>query len=174
VALGARRCGGTGGAGGLREAEPNVRGHLDLLPTPSITATQSVSLPSPTPGERAGVVKVSVPDVTNQPVANARQHLRAKGFKINVRQRFDLPALTYRQGVVVQQEPDFGDYRLGQRVTLFVQPACTPGYSPCLSPAFDYDCAGGTGDGPRYVYGIVRVTGFDPYGLDGDNNGYGC
>jgi hypothetical protein len=51
---------------------------------------------------------------------------------------------------------------------------CTPGYSPCLPPASDYDCAGGIGDGPEYVSGPVTVTGSDPYGLDHDNNGVGC
>jgi hypothetical protein len=54
------------------------------------------------------------------------------------------------------------------------QSACTPGYSRCLKPASDYDCAGGTGDGPRYVQGPIRVTGSDPYGLDADGNGVGC
>ncbi|MFN2524786.1 MAG: thermonuclease family protein [Actinomycetota bacterium] len=56
------------------------------------------------------------------------------------------------------------------------QPAetsCTPGYDPCLPPASDYDCAGGSGDGPEYT-GRVRVTGDDPYGLDSDGDGYGC
>jgi micrococcal nuclease len=51
--------------------------------------------------------------------------------------------------------------------------SCTPGYSPCLPPASDYDCAGGSGNGPRYT-GFVRVTGSDPYGLDADNDGAGC
>ncbi len=51
---------------------------------------------------------------------------------------------------------------------------CTPGYSPCLPPASDYDCAGGSGNGPEYVYGTVRVTGSDPYGPDADGDGYGC
>jgi cell division protein FtsB len=50
---------------------------------------------------------------------------------------------------------------------------CTPGYSPCLPPASDYDCAGGTGDGPKYT-GYVTVTGSDPYGLDSDSDGAGC
>lgn len=50
---------------------------------------------------------------------------------------------------------------------------CTPGYSPCLPPASDYDCAGGSGDGPEYT-GYVSVTGSDPYGLDSDNDGAGC
>jgi resuscitation-promoting factor RpfB len=38
----------------------------------------------------------------------------------------------------------------------------------------DYDCAGGTGDGPSYVDGPVEVSGADPYDLDRDNNGIGC
>ena len=36
-------------------------------------------------------------------------------------------------------------------------PNCTPGYSPCLTPASDYDCAGGSGNGPGYT-GLVYVT----------------
>lgn len=51
---------------------------------------------------------------------------------------------------------------------------CTKGYKPCLHPASDYDCAGGSGDGPKYVYGTVKVTGSDPYRLDADNDGTGC
>jgi hypothetical protein len=35
------------------------------------------------------------------------------------------------------------------------------------------DCAGGSGNGPRYV-GFVSVSGSDPYGLDADGDGYGC
>jgi hypothetical protein len=50
---------------------------------------------------------------------------------------------------------------------------CTPGYSPCLPPASDYDCAGGGGDGPKYT-GRVQVTGSDPYGLDSNGDGVGC
>jgi hypothetical protein len=50
---------------------------------------------------------------------------------------------------------------------------CTPGYSPCLPPASDYDCSGGSGDGPEYT-GYVTVTGSDPYGLDADGDGAGC
>jgi flagellar hook assembly protein FlgD len=56
--------------------------------------------------------------------------------------------------------------------------SCTPGYSPCLvnHGGADYDCAGGSGNGPYYTQpGVVyRVTGSDRYGLDADNDGYGC
>ena len=50
---------------------------------------------------------------------------------------------------------------------------CTPGYSPCLPPASDYDCRGGSGNGPKYT-GPVRVTGSDPYDLDRDGDGKAC
>jgi hypothetical protein len=52
---------------------------------------------------------------------------------------------------------------------------CDPNYSgACLSPtASDYDCAGGSGDGPEYT-GTVTVVGEDHYGLDSDGDGVGC
>jgi endonuclease YncB( thermonuclease family) len=48
------------------------------------------------------------------------------------------------------------------------------GYDPCLPPGPDVDCAGGSGNGPRYVSGPVYVRGDDPYGLDGDGDGVAC
>ncbi|GAB2476912.1 hypothetical protein [Jatrophihabitans fulvus] len=53
---------------------------------------------------------------------------------------------------------------------------CTPGYSPCIAPGPDVDCAGGNGDGPRFVEGpvLVSASGQDPYRLDPDRNGLGC
>lgn len=51
---------------------------------------------------------------------------------------------------------------------------CTPGYSPCIPPGPDIDCAGGSGNGPRYVTGPVKVTGSDPYDLDANGDGLGC
>lgn len=51
---------------------------------------------------------------------------------------------------------------------------CHPSYSGCLRVgAGDYDCAGGSGNGPNYT-GKVRVTGSDPFDLDRDNDGWGC
>ena len=38
----------------------------------------------------------------------------------------------------------------------------------------DYDCAGGTGNGPNFVNYQVRVVGPDEFSLDGDNDGIGC
>lgn len=53
--------------------------------------------------------------------------------------------------------------------------SCDPNYSgACLNPsASDYDCEGGSGDGPYYT-GTVAVVGEDHYGLDANGNGVGC
>lgn len=53
--------------------------------------------------------------------------------------------------------------------------SCDPNYTgACLDPnASDYDCAGGSGDGPKYT-GTVTVVGDDHYGLDRDGDGIAC
>lgn len=51
---------------------------------------------------------------------------------------------------------------------------CHPSYSGCLKPdAGDYDCTGGSGNGPNYT-GKVRVIGYDEFDLDRDEDGWGC
>src|SRR4030095_6995759 len=53
---------------------------------------------------------------------------------------------------------------------------CDPSYPDvCLDPAVeDYDCAGGTGNGPEYVEGPIRVRLPDPFDLDREGDGWGC
>lgn len=53
---------------------------------------------------------------------------------------------------------------------------CHPSYQgACLDPSVsDYDCAGGSGNGPGYVRGPIRVVGPDDYGLDRDGDGIAC
>ncbi|MEV4760093.1 G5 domain-containing protein [Micromonospora sp. NPDC049559] len=52
---------------------------------------------------------------------------------------------------------------------------CDPNYSgACVPIASDVDCAGGSGNGPAYVQGPVRVVGSDIYDLDRDGDGIGC
>jgi hypothetical protein len=53
---------------------------------------------------------------------------------------------------------------------------CDPAYPDvCLHDGIgDYDCAGGTGNGPNYVRGPIRVRPPDPFGLDRDGDGVGC
>jgi hypothetical protein len=45
----------------------------------------------------------------------------------------------------------------------------------CLDPnAEDDDCAGGSGNGPRFVEGPTRVRPPDPFDLDREGDGWGC
>jgi hypothetical protein len=50
--------------------------------------------------------------------------------------------------------------------------------APCLvyQGGADYDCYGGSGDGPYHTkLGVVyTVTASDPYGVDAGNDGKGC
>ena len=52
---------------------------------------------------------------------------------------------------------------------------CHPSYmGACLDPnASDYDCIGGSGNGPKYT-GTVYVIGPDVFDLDRDGDGVGC
>jgi hypothetical protein len=55
------------------------------------------------------------------------------------------------------------------------QSACDPNYADaCVPIASDVDCAGGSGNGPEYVNGPLRVVGTDIYGLDKDGDGIAC
>lgn len=51
---------------------------------------------------------------------------------------------------------------------------CDPNYSGCVPIASDVDCAGGSGNGPAYVSGPIRVIGNDIYDLDRDGDGIAC
>ena len=63
---------------------------------------------------------------------------------------------------------------LNRTETSAISPQCDPNYSGCVPIASDVDCAGGSGDGPAYVKGPVKVIGKDIYRLDRDGDGIGC
>ncbi len=125
-----------------------------------------------------------VPDLAGTKVRPAKQELRRAGFGVAVQLQESASAPS---GTVLFTIPAAGTrVRPGAQVTLVVakkppppppQPSsnCHPSYTgACLDPsASDYDCAGGSGDGPKYT-GFVRVVGYDEYGLDSDNDGLGC
>jgi hypothetical protein len=89
-----------------------------------------------------------------------RQHARARRLAAVRKEKRELAAAA---AAAAAPEPE-------------VQPTanCHPSYDPCLDRnASDYDCEGGSGDGPEYT-GFVTVTGSDDYGLDSDGDGTGC
>jgi hypothetical protein len=152
----------------------------------------TVVLTAPLPGssvELGGTVTLTVarplpkiPNVVGKTLANAKRALANAGFEVGM---VTQQTSSKRKGTVISQSPSGGTpARPGRTVSLVTakpppQPTsnCTPGYSPCLplGPS-DYDCSGGSGNGPAYTEpGVTyRVTGSDPYDLDSDNDGSGC
>jgi hypothetical protein len=147
-----------------------VRQGTELEPGSSVTLVVAAPLPR-------------VPSVVGKSEASAIRKLKNAGFKIK---RTTQTRTTGKDDVVLSQSPTAGTRAkpksLVRIVISNVQPRsdasgsrnCTPGYSPCLPRAYDYDCRGNGGNGPKYVDGPVRVTGSDPYDLDRDGNGVGC
>ena len=142
-------------------------------------------------------VTVEVPTLTGMTRAEAKQTLADHGLKATTR---DKSTDQYRAGTVISQAPEAGaEVAPSTTVSLVVaktpppppapapepppppdttpEPSCDPSYPDvCLDPAVeDYDCAGGSGNGPEYVEGPIRVRPPDPFDLDGnDNDGVGC
>jgi hypothetical protein len=125
-----------------------------------------------------------VPNVVGDHRHDAKRKLRRAGFDVRTTEEQTSSA---DPGTVIDQAPRGSSRaRPGATVTITVAvrpPApppeedednCAAGYSPCLPPASDYDCAGGSGDGPAYASGPIYVTGSDPYGLDSDGDGVAC
>jgi resuscitation-promoting factor RpfB len=123
-----------------------------------------------------------VPAVVGKAEASAIRSLKDAGFKVTTATQ---TRTTGQDGVVLSQSPLGGTRAKPKSIVRIVisnvqrspdagqSRNCTPGYSPCLPPASDYDCSR-SANGPKYVDGPVRVTGSDPYGLDDDGDGVGC
>ena len=145
-------------------------------PSPTLTESPEEEEEEPPPEEPD---LVTVPDVEGRRLTQARRDLRDAGLGVTLSKR----ASDETPGTVLSQRPISGiDVSPGRTIRLVVakpRPApvanCHPSYTgACLDPnASDYDCAGGSGDGPKYT-GTVTVVGPDEYGLDSDGDGVGC
>jgi beta-lactam-binding protein with PASTA domain len=140
------------------------------------------------PGSRVRLVLAAplprVPIVVGDSEGSAVDALKDAGFRVK---RTTRTRTSGQDGVVLRQSPSEGTRAKPNSVVRIVilnvvkperkppeSDNCTPGYTPCLPPASDYDCAGGSGNGPEYADGPVAVTGADPYELDADGDGVGC
>jgi hypothetical protein len=151
---------------------------------PAGLAAQPAAAPTTTP-------KVEVPRLVGMKLTSARQRLASHGLKLRVRYR---PTARFAAGTVISQSRRIGvGVARSSAITLVIAKAlpppptpqprpppttpsrsCHPSYEgACLDlTASDYDCAGGSGNGPKYVQGPVRVRPPDPFDLDAD--GLGC
>jgi len=172
-------------------------GNVERRPSPAQPATvlaqglrggKQVAWHSPVPLVLA-VAFPRLPATSGRSAAEASAALRNAGYRVRTVEK---TVSSGTNGVVLSQTPRGGrPVRPDTVVTLVVarvvQPLvttpppsssqgsnCTPGYSPCLPPASDYDCGGGSGNGPKYVYVVEHITGSDIYDLDADGDGLGC
>jgi hypothetical protein len=158
------------------------------LPTVATTlATTSTALP-------ATIAKVTVPRLVGLRLARAKESLADRGLTAKVTYR---STTRYSAGTVISQSRRAGAGVLPDTtITLVVAKApppppstappappptappqrCHPSYEgECLKVGIgDYDCAGGSGNGPNYAQGTVRVVGPDEFDLDRDGDGLGC
>jgi beta-lactam-binding protein with PASTA domain len=158
--------------------------------------TSSFSLPTVATTSTAPpttIQKVELPKLVGMNLARAKDSLADRGLTAKVTYK---STTRYAAGTVISQSRKAGAGVLPDtRITLVVAktpppptepPApppttpprnCHPSYPDvCLRPdASDYDCEGGSGNGPYYVAGPLRVLPPDPFDLDGnDNDGWGC
>jgi hypothetical protein len=172
-----------GFVGGCASAEKVVSQTLEDSPSLDVSSPPTLE-PSPIPSLEE-VKKTVVPNVTGRKLKRARNILENSGFFVLVRKKTsEDPA-----GTVLAMSPKPGsESEAGDLVRITVakpkpapkpapEPAanCHPSYEgACLDPnASDYDCAGGSGNGPKYT-GFVTVVGPDVFGLDADGDGAGC
>jgi PASTA domain len=161
--------------------------------TVATAAPATTSAPPATTAAPTTTPKVEVPRVVGLKLASARQRLATYGLKLRVRYR---PSGRFAAGTVISQSRRIGaGVAPSSVITLVIAKAlppppttqpppppttparnCHPSYEgACLDPtASDYDCAGGSGNGPKYVQGTVRVHPPDPFDLDADSDGLGC
>lgn len=189
---------GCGPASGTTEvAEPSVVVSTEVTPSPETTAT-------PTPTPTATPTAPKPPTTTKAPVTTKKTvvEVRTIPFKKKTVTDSSMPKgettirttgvngirkltyqITYVNGVQtdkdllrdqVSKEPRSQVTVVGTKVEKPESSGCDPNYSGCVPIASDVDCSGGSGNGPEYVAGPVRVIGSDIYRLDADHDGLGC
>ena len=170
----------------------NTASRSTAPPTTSYSLpTVATTLPATPTAPPTTIPTVKVPNLVGMNLARAKAILADQGLRATIRYR---STARYPAGRVISQSRRTGA-RVGpdSRITVVIAKAppsppttappptsaprnCNPSYSDvCLNPnAEDYDCAGGSGNGPLYVEGPISVRPPDPFGLDADDDGVGC
>lgn len=183
---------GIGGAGAAAATRPSDS--LSEIASARVEAERATATPTPTPVRETKTIEENVPvPFTSSTVDDGNI---AQGTVVTLTpgvdgQRTLTHEITYEDGVEIARETisDVVSIAPVNEViangTYVAPPApvaaepvddgCHPSYADeCVQHASDADCAGGSGDGPAYVNGPVRVVGPDVYDLDRDGDGIAC
>ena len=181
-----------GGCGGDPAEPPATQEAADLAAPPLVatsapaTVAETTSEPAPAIETRTVTekkrIRYSSREVEDSSLAEGTRRTRTKG-------RDGVRTLTYELTFTdgeqtgrkltrseVTRKPVTKVVAVGTKVEED-EPAgdCDPNYSgACVPIASDVDCAGGSGNGPEYVDGPVRVVRNDVYELDRDGDGIAC
>lgn len=188
VALAAGGCGGSGNqAAKAADNEPAARQSASADATTSPDPKTTAASPA-----ASGDLQVTTKTVTGTaPIGFATRTVKdaslVKGVtKTRTKGVAGVRTLTYRVTytggaetartlvkTVVTRQPVTRVMAVGTK-TAAPRRRCDPNYSSCVPIASDVDCAGGSGNGPAYVTGPIRVIGTDIYDLDRDGDGVAC
>ena len=170
------------GCGSAPAPEPDERAAASPIGSPSAPSAASASAtPTPTVEKRTVTKKRSISFSTkkvNDPsLEKGTTRVKRRGVK---------GVMTYTYEVTFTDGEQTDEKLLRKKVTkkpvsrviaVGTKPEsrCDENYSgACVPIASDVDCAGGSGNGPAYVRGPVRVVGSDIYDLDRDGDGTAC
>jgi hypothetical protein len=176
------------------DSPTNDPGQATPAPTSSFSLPTVASSLATTSTVPPTTIEVVVPRLVGMKLARAKGSLADRGLTAKVTYK---STARYAAGTVISQSRQAGAGVLPDAtITLVVAKApppppstappappptapprnCHPSYEgECLKVGIgDYDCAGGSGNGPNYVEGTVAVVGPDEFDLDRDGDGWGC
>jgi hypothetical protein len=177
------------------DSPTNDAGQATPAPTSSFSLpTVATTLATTSTAPPTTIEKVAVPRLVGLRLGDAKGSLADRGLTAKVTYR---STTRYPAGTVISQARSAGsDVLPDTAISLVVAkaPPPPPSTAPpaprstappqnchssyegeCLKVGIgDYDCAGGSGNGPNYVQGTVRVVGPDEFDLDRDGDGWGC
>jgi len=162
-------------------ARRSRRGKTGLIGVASVAALFFIGSvnggsPEPTPGDfsPAGASATAEPSPTTDPTASPTPEPTKRPTPEPTER--PTPAPTPEPTPVPTPVPTPAPTPVPTPVPATPEPSCHPSYQGAclLIGAGDYDCAGGSGNGPNYIQGPVYVIGYDEFDLDRDGDGVAC
>jgi hypothetical protein len=179
---------GCGMGGESPDAKPAQSDAAAAAAMPSISPTAGTAVegvatsPTPLVEKRTVTANKSIPHgvkrVNDSTLAKGKTRVKTQGvngtkkitYEVTVTDGVETARVLIREEVVKQPVTEV--ILVGTKTT--TSSSCDKNYSGCVPIASDVDCAGGSGNGPKYVQGPIRVIGSDIYDLDSDNDGIAC